>query len=186
MAWEYSYQKSAEIWIRKKDPGTKTYETFKAAVNIMLHIILMFCRAVSTTTVLFLRCFQSEKPNAFFLYEKIGGIMLIVVERFVRSEVLSANSSPIKLLRINLDHNEFFYQHPQSTLVLVLRLWLKKKFTVNQTKVKNFYYMVKVFLKTIVEKLRERSPLKYKLTRAVSSLSPTQISTLSEAIIQTI
>ena len=43
--------------------------------------------------------------------------------------------------------------------------------------------MVKVFLKTIVEKLRERSPLKYKLTRAVSSLSPTQISTLSEAII---
>ena len=74
----------------------------------MLHIILMFCRAVSTTTVLFLRCFQSEKPNAFFLYEKIGGIMLIVVERFVRSEVLSANSSPIKLLRINLDHNEFF------------------------------------------------------------------------------
>ena len=42
---------------------------------------------------------------------------------------------------------------------------------------------MRLLLKTIVEKLREHPPLKYKLTRAISS-SPTQISTLSEAIIR--
>ena len=46
----------------------------------------------------------------------------------------------------------------------------------------NFYYNVKLFLKTIVEKLKERPPLKYKLARAIPS-SPTQILTLSEPII---
>ena len=83
----------------KKDPDTKTCKTLKAAVDdVMLYIILKFCRAVSTTMEPFLKCFQSEKPNAFFVYEKIGGSMFIVMERFVRSEVLSASSSPIKLL----------------------------------------------------------------------------------------
>ena len=40
---------------------------------------------------------------AVFLYEKIGKIMLSLMERFVRSEVLLGNSSPIKYLCINLD-----------------------------------------------------------------------------------
>ena len=74
------------------------------AVNdIMLLIILEFSGAVSTTMEPFLKCFQSEKPMAVFLYKKVGEIMLNLMERFVRSEVLLANSSPIKLLRINLD-----------------------------------------------------------------------------------
>lgn len=70
----------------------------------------------------FLRCFQSEKPRDFFLYEKIGGNILIAIKWFAQSEVLSVNFSPIKLLRTNLYCNDFFDHHPQSTLVLVQRL----------------------------------------------------------------
>ena len=88
----------------KKDSDTKTYKTFKVAVNdVMLPIILEYRRTVSTTMEPFLRCFQSEKPMAVFLYEKFGEIMSSLTERFVRSEVFLANSSTITLLRINLD-----------------------------------------------------------------------------------
>ena len=105
------------------------------------------------------------------------------MDRFVRSEALLANSSPIKLLHINLDDKEVLLSAFSINVGFSAKALIKKISTVNQIKVRNFYYNVKFFLKTIVEKLRERSPLKYKLTRAISSLSQTQISTLSEAII---
>ena len=169
----------------KKDPCTKTFKSFKAAVNdVMLPIILEFYRAVSTTMEPFLRCFQSEKPVAVFLYEKVSEIMISLMERFVRSEVLLANSCPIKLLRINLDDKEVLLPASSINVSFGPKVFIKKISTVNQIKVRNYYYDVKLLLKTIVEKLRERSRLKYKLTRAISSLSPTQISTLSEAIIR--
>ena len=150
----------------------------------MLPIILEFCRAVSTTMEPFLRCFQSEKPVAVFLYEKVGEIMLSLMERFVHSEVLLANSSPIKLLCKNLDDKEVLLTASSISVCFGVKALIKKIFMVNQIKVRNFYYNMKFFLKTIVEKLGQCSPLKYKLTRAISSLSPTQISTLSKAIIR--
>ena len=110
--------------------------------------------------------------------------MLSLMERFVSPEVLLANSSPIKLLRINLDDGEVLLPASSINVGFGAKALIKKISAVNQIKVRNFYYNVKLFLKTIVEKLRERSPLKYKLTRVISSLSPTQISTLSEAIIR--
>ena len=168
----------------KKDSDTKTYKSFKAAVNVMLPIIVEFCRAFSTTMEPFLRCFQSEKPMAIFLYGKVGEIMLSLMERFVRSEFLLANSSPIKLLNINLDDKEVLLPSSSINIGFGARALIKKISMVNQVKVRNFYYNVKLFLKTIVERLREHSPLKYKLMRAILSLSPMQISTLSEAIIR--
>ena len=168
----------------KKDPDTKTYKSFKAAVNDgMLPIILEFCRAVSTTMEPFLRCFQSEKPMAVFLYEKVGEIMLSLMERFVRFEFLLANSSPTKLLCINLDDKEVLLPASSINVSFGAKALIKKISTVNRIKVRNFCYNVKLFLKTIFEKLRERSLLKHKITRTMSSLSPTQNSTLSKAII---
>ena len=120
---------------------------------------------------------------AVFLCEKVGKIMLSLMEKFVHSEVLLANSSAIKLLHIDLDDKEGLIPASSINVSFGGKALIKKISTVNQIKVRNFCYYVKLFLKTIVEKLKERSPLKYKLMRALSSLSPTQISTLSEAII---
>ena len=169
----------------KNDTDTKTYKSFKAFINdVMLPIILEFCRAVRTTIEPFLRYFQSEKSMAIFLYEKVCEIMLSLIERFVRSEVLLANSSPIKLLCRNLDNKEVLLPVSSINVGFGAKALIKKISTFNQIKVRNFYYNVTLFLKTIVQKLKERSPSKYKLTRAISSLAPTQISTLSEAIIR--
>ena len=110
--------------------------------------------------------------------------MLSLMERFVCSEVLLANSPPIKFLHINLDDKEVLLPASSINVGFGVKALIKKISTVNQIKVRNFYYNVKLFPKTIVEKLREHFPLKYKLTRAISSLSPMQISTLSEAIIR--
>ena len=80
------------------------------------------------------------------------------MKRFVRSEVLLAISCPIKLLRINLDDNEVLLPASSINVSFGPKALIKKISSVNQIKVRNFYYNVKVFLKTIVEKLRERPP----------------------------
>lgn len=54
----------------------------------------------------FLSCFKPKKPMTVFLYENIGEIMLRVMDSFLLSNVLSDISSPIKLLRINLEDNK--------------------------------------------------------------------------------
>ena len=143
----------------KNDTDTKTYKSFKAFVNdVMLPIILEFCRAVRTTIEPFLRCFQSEKSMAIFLYEKVCEILLSLIERFVRSEVLLANSSPIKLLRRDLDDKEVLLPVSSVNVGFGAKALIKKISTFNQIKVRNFYYNVALFLKTIVQKLKERSP----------------------------
>ena len=76
-----------------------------------------------------------------------------------------ANSSPTNLLSINLDDNDVFLPASSISAGFGAMALIKKISMVNQIKVRNFYCNVKLFLKTIVEKLRERSPLTYKLTR---------------------
>ena len=116
----------------KKDPDIKTCKSFKAAVNdVMLPIILEFCRAVSTAMEPFLRCFQSEKLMTVFLYEKIGESMLSLMERVVHSKVLLANSSPTKSLRINLDDEEVLLPASSINVGFGAKALIKKIFTVN-------------------------------------------------------
>ena len=105
---------------------------------------------------------------AVFLCEKVGKIMLSLMEKFVHSEVLLANSSAIKLLHINLDDKEGLIPASSINVSFGGKALIKKISTVNQIKVRNFYYNVKLFLKTIVENLRECSPLKCKLTRVIN------------------
>ena len=59
---------------------------------------------------------------AVFLYEKVGKTMLSLMERFVCSVVLQANSSPVKLLHINLDDEELLLPASSINIVLVQRL----------------------------------------------------------------
>ena len=51
------------------------------------------------------KCVPNLSCPAVFL-EKIAAIMLFLIEGFVHSEVILANSSPIKLIFISLDENQ--------------------------------------------------------------------------------
>ena len=64
-----------------------TSNTFKKAANDpFLPIALEFCRAVCTTVEPFLKVLQTGRLMAVFLYKKVGGLMLSLIERFVKPE----------------------------------------------------------------------------------------------------
>ena len=57
---------------------------------------------------------------------------------------------------------------------------IRKSKTQDAPEVRKLRREARDFLVALVEKIKERSPLKYKLTRYISCLSPTQIANASE------
>ena len=131
--------------------------------------------------------FQAERPSAVFLYEKVKMIVLSLMQRFVRPEVVE--STVVRnLIKWDPEKKDLEMYKDESKLLgrdsvdvgFGAKSVLKKQPTVQATQVKTFKSNAKSFLKRAISKLAERSPLKYKLTQYIAALSPIQISTVGD------
>ena len=50
--------------------------------------------------------FQAERPLAVLLFEKLKGMVVVLMDRFARSDILMKNSSAIKLMNLDLKEEE--------------------------------------------------------------------------------
>ena len=108
---------------------------------------LHFSLCISNQVEPYLALFQAESPHAVFLFEKLKELLVSLMERFVKPEVLAKNDTVGKMLRLYL------------------------------TDVNNLHALENVKVgsaATLVKKWKGRSPLRYKFTLCISSLSPTQ------------
>ena len=140
----------------------------------------------------FLQLFQCEKPMTVFLFQRLKGIILSLMKRLVRSDVIEA-STVRKLLQPNLnDETELKLFKDSANLLgsdsidigFGAKSILKKLTTVQMTKAREFRANTKAFLIKLLNKLGERCPLKYSLTLYISSLSPTEISTAPDKTLE--
>ena len=63
---------------------------------------LHFSLCISNETVPYLVLFQAECPLAVFLFENLKGVLVSVMERFVKPEVLAKQDTVGKMLRLDL------------------------------------------------------------------------------------
>ena len=121
--------------------------------------------------------FQAERLLAVFLYEKLQKLCSIL-KRFIRSEELDENTTPTKLMAVDLNNKKISYQLHQSLLELGQeRSWINCQ----QHKIQ----IIKLsMLLQYVKKIYEQYPLKYFLTRALSSLSLLQIKVGSNSVLK--
>ena len=154
----------------------------EACQNPVFICILKFSLSVANYLEPFLKLFQSECPLAFFLYEKLREMMIALMVRFVKPDVLASNSSSYKLLKLDLKNESNLLPASSVKTGFGASTELKKLNTLQQTKVRQFQSNARQFqsnarqlLIRLVQKMGERSPLVYKLTNYVSALSPTQI-----------
>lgn len=140
---------------------------------------LHFSLCITNEIEPFLTFFQAERPLAVFLFEKLKELVTSLMERFVKSDVLESNSSVNKLLKIDLDDASNLISVENIKVGSGALLICKKAKTTQALEVRKFKQNSRDFLVKLVEKLKERSPLRYKFTLYLSSLSPTQIAAAS-------
>lgn len=131
----------------------------------MIRAKLVFFITVANLVEPFLNEFQTDAPMAPFLYEDLKFLLTSIVERIVKKEILDdtlvtsidlkKRDNFLKALQIDLGFKT------QKALSNVKTKVLEEKITKFKIACFNFYFGV-------VEKLFERLPLKYNLTRYIS------------------
>ena len=135
---------------------------------------LSICRDIEP----FLALIQVERPLAMFLYQKLRELILLLMEQFVKSDVLNANGSVYKLLTLDLKSEENLIPLDSINIGFGAKSVLRKLSTTEKTLERSLRKGARAALIRLIQKLFEKCLLKFKTTRAISCLSPTEISSL--------
>ena len=106
------------------------------------------------------------------------------MERFVKSDVLNTNGSVYNLLTLDLKSEENLIPLDSLNLGFGAKSVLRKLSTTEKTLERSFRKGARAALIRLIQKLFEKCPLKFKMTRAISCQSPTEISSLKPEILK--
>lgn len=119
----------------------------------------------------FLKVFQAERPLVVFLYSSLVDLILDLMRRFVKPQVINANLQPSQFLKLDLRKEANLLPAESVNIGFGAKRVLKKLKTTEKPDERKFRLEARSFLANLLEKLFERSPLKYKNTRPISSQS---------------
>ena len=117
----------------------------------------------------FLRYFQSDALLVPFLYQQLEVILRNLIQKFIKREVLLEATFVQKLMKIDLNEKKCHYKEVKIGIATSSML---EKVRVSDGKKIEFRKDCISYLVAVVSKHKERSPLKYRIVRALLSLSP--------------
>lgn len=168
---------------KKIEPDTKTYISVKEMLKCqeLLEAKLGFFISVASELQGFLLRFQTSKPMAPFLYEEMYMILQSLMKRFVKSEIINQHNSALKLMKIDVELMSNILSTTDLNIGFAAKRSLQESKASDTLKL-NFRRECRSFLQKMTLKLIERNPLRFKLVRGISCLSPNIISTSSSLI----
>nr|CAD7570004.1 unnamed protein product [Timema californicum] len=154
----------------KKAPNCRSFHIISTSVkDKLLAPKLAFFQSVAIMVEPFLIQFQSDAPLAPFLYEALISLMKSLMKRFVKSDKLDSARS---LLELGIFNETNLLNAKYVDLGYATREAIRKTKGVSEKEILLFRQDCKTCLQKLCAKLLERSPLKYKLTKAISFLDP--------------
>ena len=157
----------------------------EACHNPVFICILPFSLCIVNDLEPFLKLFQSERPLTFFLYEKLKEMMSALMMRFVKPDLLTSANSRYKLSKLDLKNESNLLSTSSVKVGFGASTELKKLKTVQHTKICQFQGNARKLLIKLIEKMRKRLPLAFKMTHSLSALSPTQIVSVKHTTLET-
>lgn len=152
----------------KKAPTSKSYVTVKKLINDpLLSAQLAFFVTIANEFENFLRDYQTDAPLVPFLFSDLTSLYDSLMKRFLKKDALKEGN----LLNVELDKSENFLELKKIDVGISALCSIKKAKT-TESQVNAFYRDARKFLIASLNKLKDRSPLSYALTRAASSLNP--------------
>lgn len=150
-------------------PKSKSYSIVKKAVSDdMLPAKLAFFHMVASELESFLREYQTDAPLAPFLFTDLHSLIHRLMERFIKKDAFQNK----ELKDIDLNDETNFLTFRQVDIGIAAQCELKKLKKVSDSAINTFRNDCRTFLINCTRKLKERSPLNYQLTKAVSCLDP--------------
>ena len=114
--------------------------------------------------------FQAERPLVFFMYENLKDLILSLVTRFVRTQVITKHTLS-QIVKLNFRDDSKILSSASADVGFAANSILKKLNTLQSTKVRQFRKNAKTFLIELMSKLAEKSPIKYPLTLQIITVS---------------
>ncbi|XP_053347667.1 uncharacterized protein LOC128518536 [Clarias gariepinus] len=167
--------------VRKKkipNPGTASYDTLEVAEKD--HLILAklhFYMAITRTFSPFLTFYQTDVPVIPFLAKDLAELLKSMLRRFVKKEVLK-DISPLQLVRLDVCDNQSWVNPKEVNIGLGAESLLKelqKQKKIGELTVLEFRKDCLKMMSTIIQKVQEKSPLKYPVVRQVACLDPSMM-----------
>ena len=153
-----------------------SYSTLQSAIkDPFLRAKVKFFISVSQEVEPFLRRFQSSKPLAVFLYKEYGAIIRNLAERVVKPEVLKPKEGPElnfnQICLLDLKDSDILLTAKKVNIGPACKSELKN-LKEKEKDVLVFRQDCRDFLVAMLQKLNERSPLKYPCVRTISCFDP--------------
>ena len=106
---KYSAKLEEKKLLRDDDRFSLLLESFSSCTGNAQYD---FCLVVITDIKPFLTLFQSEKPLAPFFFQKLKGLIVLILQRFVKVSVIRvASSNTFKLINLKLEENSLLPLH---------------------------------------------------------------------------
>nr|CAD7431769.1 unnamed protein product [Timema monikensis] len=158
--------------VEAKLPKTKPVETLKrAACDPFLKCKLAFCKTIADECQPFLQRFQTSKPMTPYLFEAVEKLLRYLMNRCVKPDLMKCTGP--KLLSIDTKKSENLILSKNIDIGFATkRLLGETAITVTERQKLEFIHECRSMLTTMIAKLQEKSPLKQKAVRGLSSLDP--------------
>lgn len=160
----------------KKQPNCSSFKIVANAVrDELLPAKLAFFEALALDVEPFMREFQSDSPLAPFLYTALSTLVRHTMTRVLKEEVLGDEAG---IHDVDIKNKENLRTAKQIELGYSTTRALSKC-RVSEKNVLIFRQECRTCLQLFVQKILDRSPLKYPLTRALLCLNPAVIASAS-------
>lgn len=170
-----------EIVLIKRPPTIASFTTLQEAISdSFLPAKLEFFKFVAQKLEPFLKKYQTDKPMIPFLYADLFVLIRSVAKTIVKKQVFDAATSTAKLLKISLEPDSSDLRSSKDTVLGTATSALLAKIPLSDLTVRHFREACRNFLIATLRKILERSPIRIEMIRAVSSLSPAEITTSAQ------
>ncbi|XP_062554102.1 uncharacterized protein LOC134219395 [Armigeres subalbatus] len=150
--------------------NSKVFSTIAEGINDpLLEARLSFLMSMAATVEPFLKEFQTDAPMAPFLFGALVNLIKPVMERVIKPEYLKVNSKSLVSVELS---DENLLTSNQVDVGFATKASLKSVSAVKESQILFFKNQCKSFYVAFLQKIIDKSPLTYSLTRYVSCLSP--------------
>ncbi|XP_028301021.1 uncharacterized protein LOC114462415 [Gouania willdenowi] len=156
---------------RLSNPGTASYDTVAAAIKDPLILAkLQFYAALARTFTPFLKKYQTDNPVLPFLPKDLTELMMSLLRRFIKREVLH-DITALQLTKLDVT-DKTIWLSPQDISIGLGAESVLKSIKGAELRVLEFKRECMQGLCNIIRKVQDKSPLKYLTVRQLVCLDP--------------
>ncbi|XP_057299676.1 uncharacterized protein LOC130630266 [Hydractinia symbiolongicarpus] len=174
---------------KSKRPASKSYGYVKdAAKDLLTPAKLKFFSFLAGILQPFLVMYQTDKPMVPYMYQDLTKLLKNLMRLIVKPDVLTKCESISDLKAVNLNDNSVLMKPKNYNLGFATRFEineLKRKDLITNAQVAKFFTDAVIFVRSIVEKLFDKSPLSKNVVKNSTIFDPKVMVTESSSVLQT-